>query len=104
MNIFTRRTEDRSKPNRRDFLLQTSAASLGLTSVVNSLAQLKLIGSAAAQGAMWIMLQQSTASARSTGHVARVTSISRAGRTLSRPRVRTQSSMLARASASGSLG
>lgn len=51
MNIFTRRTEDRSKPNRRDFLLQTSAASLGLTSVVNSLAQLKLIGSAAAQGA-----------------------------------------------------
>lgn len=50
MNIFIRRTEDRTKPNRRDFLLQSSAASLGLTSVVNSLAQLKLIGSAAAQG------------------------------------------------------
>lgn len=50
MNIFIRRSEDRSKPNRRDFLLQSGAASLGLTSVVNSLAQLKLIGSAAAQG------------------------------------------------------
>lgn len=49
MNLFIRRTEDRSKPNRRDFLLQSSASSLGLTSIVNSLAQLKLIGSAAAQ-------------------------------------------------------
>lgn len=51
MNLLLRRNEDRSKPNRRDFLLQSSAASLGLTSIVNSLAQLKLIGSAAAQGA-----------------------------------------------------
>jgi uncharacterized protein (DUF1501 family) len=51
MNIFIRKQEDRSKPNRRDFLLQSSAASLGLTSIVNSLAQLKLIGSAAASGA-----------------------------------------------------
>lgn len=50
MNLLLRRNEDRSKPNRRDFLLQSSAASLGLTSIVNSLAQLKLIGSAAAQG------------------------------------------------------
>ena len=49
MNLFIRRTEDRSKPNRRDFLLQSSASTLGLTSIVNSLAQLKLIGSAAAQ-------------------------------------------------------
>ncbi len=51
MNLLLRRTEDRSKPNRRDFMLQSSAASLGLTSIVNSLAQMKLIGSAAAQGA-----------------------------------------------------
>lgn len=51
MNLFLKKTEDRSKPNRRDFLLQSTTASLGLTSVVNSLAQLKLIGSAAAQGA-----------------------------------------------------
>lgn len=51
MNLFLKKSEDRSKPNRRDFLLQSSAASLGLTSIVNSLAQLKLIGSAAAQGA-----------------------------------------------------
>lgn len=51
MNLFLKKTEDRSKPNRRDFLLQSTTASLGLTSIVNSLAQLKLIGSAAAQGA-----------------------------------------------------
>jgi uncharacterized protein (DUF1501 family) len=51
MNIFIRKTEDRSKPNRRDFLLQSSCASLGITSMVNTLAQLKLVGSAAAQGA-----------------------------------------------------
>lgn len=49
MNLLLRRSENRSKPNRRDFMLQSSAASLGLTSIVNSLAQLKLIGSAAAQ-------------------------------------------------------
>ena len=51
MNLFLKKTEDRSKPNRRDFLLQSTTASLGLTSIVNSLTQLKLIGSAAAQGA-----------------------------------------------------
>jgi uncharacterized protein (DUF1501 family) len=51
MNIFLRKTEDRSKPNRRDFLLQTSCASLGITSLVNTLAQLKLTGAAAAQSA-----------------------------------------------------
>ncbi|MCW0217908.1 MAG: DUF1501 domain-containing protein [Prosthecobacter sp.] len=51
MNPFLRKTVDRSKPNRRDFFLQTGAASLGVTSIVNSLAQLKLVGAAAAQGA-----------------------------------------------------
>jgi len=51
MNIFLRKTEDRSKPNRRDFLLQSTCASLGITSIVNTIAQLKLVGSAAAQGA-----------------------------------------------------
>lgn len=51
MNIFIRKSEDRSKPNRRDFLLQSSCASLGITSLVNTLTQLKLVGSAAASGA-----------------------------------------------------
>lgn len=51
MNPFLRKTPDRSQPNRRDFMLQTGAASLGVTSVVNSIAQLKLVGAAAAQGA-----------------------------------------------------
>lgn len=51
MNIFLRKTEDRSKPNRRDFLLQTGCASLGITSLVNTLAQLKLVGAAAASSA-----------------------------------------------------
>jgi len=50
MNIFLRKKEDRSKPNRRDFLIRSTCASLGITSVVNTLAQLKLVGSAAAQG------------------------------------------------------
>jgi uncharacterized protein (DUF1501 family) len=50
MNIFLKNKLDRSKPNRRDFLLQSTAASLGVTSIVNTLAQLKLVGSAAAQG------------------------------------------------------
>lgn len=49
MNLLFRRSEDRSKPNRRDFILQSTAASLGITSIVNTLAQLKLVGSAAAQ-------------------------------------------------------
>ncbi|MES2598295.1 MAG: DUF1501 domain-containing protein [Verrucomicrobiota bacterium] len=51
MNIFIRKSEDRSKPNRRDFLLQTGCASMGITSLVNTLAQLKLTGAAAAQSA-----------------------------------------------------
>lgn len=51
MNIFIRKSEDRSKPNRRDFMLQSSCASLGITSLVNTLSQLQLVGSAAAQGA-----------------------------------------------------
>lgn len=51
MNIFLKKTEDRSKPNRRDFLIRSTCASLGITSVVNTIAQLKLVGSAAAQGA-----------------------------------------------------
>jgi uncharacterized protein (DUF1501 family) len=51
MNLFLRKKEDRSKPNRRDFMLQSTCASLGITSIVNTLAQLKLVGSAAAQGA-----------------------------------------------------
>jgi uncharacterized protein (DUF1501 family) len=51
MNIFLKKTEDRSKPNRRDFLLQSSCASLGITSIVNTIAQMKLVGAAAAQNA-----------------------------------------------------
>jgi len=51
MNLLLRKTEDRSKPNRRDFMLQTGCASLGITSMVNTLAQLQLTGAAAAQGA-----------------------------------------------------
>jgi uncharacterized protein (DUF1501 family) len=50
MNIFLRKTTDRSKPNRRDFLVQSTCAGLGITSMVNTLAQLKLVGSAAASG------------------------------------------------------
>jgi uncharacterized protein (DUF1501 family) len=48
MNIFLRKSLDRSKPNRRDFLVQSTCAGLGITSMVNTLAQLKLVGSAAA--------------------------------------------------------
>ncbi len=48
MNIFIRKTENRSKPNRRDFMVQTGCASMGVTSIVNTLAQLKLVGAAAA--------------------------------------------------------
>lgn len=51
MNIFLKKTEDRSKPNRRDFLLRTGCASMGLTSLVNTISQFKLVGSAAAQSA-----------------------------------------------------
>lgn len=51
MNLLLRKTEDRSKPNRRDFMIQSSCASLGITSAVNTLSHLKLIGAAAAQSA-----------------------------------------------------
>ena len=50
MNLLLKKSEDRSRPNRRDFMVQSTAASLGVTSIVNTLAQLKLVGSAAAQG------------------------------------------------------
>jgi uncharacterized protein (DUF1501 family) len=49
MNLFLRKSTDRTKPNRRDFLVQSAAASIGATSLVNTLAQLKLVGAAAAQ-------------------------------------------------------
>lgn len=49
MNLLLRKTPDRSKQNRRDFMLQTGCASLGITSMVNTLAQLQLTGAAAAQ-------------------------------------------------------
>ncbi len=49
MNLLLRKTEDRSKPNRRDFMLQSTAAGLGITSIVNTISQLKLIGAASAQ-------------------------------------------------------
>jgi uncharacterized protein (DUF1501 family) len=51
MNLLFRKTEDRSKSNRRDFMLQTGCASMGLTAAVNTLAHLKLMGAAAAQSA-----------------------------------------------------
>lgn len=50
MNLLLKKAEDRSKPNRRDFLINSTCASLGITSVVNTIAQLKLVGTAAAQG------------------------------------------------------
>ncbi|GEP40723.1 DUF1501 domain-containing protein [Brevifollis gellanilyticus] len=50
MNIFLRKTTDRSKPNRRDFFVQSTCASLGITSMVNTLSQLQLAGTAAASG------------------------------------------------------
>ncbi len=50
MNIFLRKSEDRSKPNRRDFLVQSTCAGMGITSMVNTLSHLSLIGNAAAQG------------------------------------------------------
>ena len=36
MNLLLRKTEDRSKPNRRDFMIQSTCASLGITSAVNT--------------------------------------------------------------------
>ena len=51
MNLLLRKTEDRSKPNRRDFMIQSGCAGLGITSLVNTIAQLKMIGAAAAQPA-----------------------------------------------------
>jgi len=51
MNLLLRKSTDRSKPNRRDFLVQTGCAGMGITSLVNTLAQLKLVGAASAQSA-----------------------------------------------------
>ncbi|MBB5035901.1 DUF1501 domain-containing protein [Prosthecobacter dejongeii] len=51
MNLHLRKTLDRSKPNRRDFMVQTGCAGLGITSAVNTLAHLQLMGTAAAQNA-----------------------------------------------------
>lgn len=51
MNPFLKKSLDRSQPNRRDFLIQSSAASLGMTAMVNTIAQMKLVGAAAAQPA-----------------------------------------------------
>jgi uncharacterized protein (DUF1501 family) len=51
MNLLLKKTPDRSKPNRRDFMLQTGCAAAGITSAVNTLAQLQLTGAAAAQSA-----------------------------------------------------
>ena len=45
MNLFLRKTEDRSKPNRRDFLVQSAAASLGIAYTI------RLGDKALAQGA-----------------------------------------------------
>lgn len=51
MNILRRKSTDRSKPNRRDFMVQTGCAGLGITSAVNTLAHMQLMGTAAAQSA-----------------------------------------------------
>lgn len=48
MNFSLRKTLDRSKPNRRDFFVQSTCATLGITSMVNTLSQLQMIGTAAA--------------------------------------------------------
>ena len=51
MNLFSRRTLDRSQPNRRDFMVQSTCAGLGITSAMNTLAHLQLVGTSAAQSA-----------------------------------------------------
>lgn len=51
MNLLLRKTLDRSKPNRRDFMVQSGCAGLGITSAVNTLAHMQLMGTAAAQSA-----------------------------------------------------
>lgn len=51
MNFLQRKTLDRSKPNRRDFMVQSGCAGLGITSAVNTLAHMQLMGTAAAQSA-----------------------------------------------------
>lgn len=51
MNLLLRKTPDRSQPNRRDFMVQTGCAGLGITSAVNTLAHMQLMGTAAAQSA-----------------------------------------------------
>lgn len=48
MNLLLRKTLDRSKPNRRDFMVQSTCSALGITSVVNTLSQLQLASTAAA--------------------------------------------------------
>ncbi len=48
MNLLLRKTLDRSKPNRRDFMVQSTCSTLGITSVVNTLSQLQLASTAAA--------------------------------------------------------
>jgi uncharacterized protein (DUF1501 family) len=51
MNLSLRKTPDRSKPNRRDFMVQSTCAGLGITSMVNTLSHLQLMsGSAMAAG------------------------------------------------------
>ena len=46
MNLLLKKSLDRSKPNRRDFMVQSTCAGLGITSAVNTLSQLTLIGAA----------------------------------------------------------
>ena len=50
MNLLLRKTMDRSRPNRRDFMVQSTCAGLGITSMVNTLSQLQPAGAAAAAG------------------------------------------------------
>jgi uncharacterized protein (DUF1501 family) len=47
MNLLLRKSTDRSKPNRRDFMVQTTSAGLGITSMVNTLSHLQLMGTSA---------------------------------------------------------
>lgn len=51
MNLLLRKTVDRSKPNRRDFMVQSGCATMGITSAVNTLAHMQLMGTAAAAAA-----------------------------------------------------
>lgn len=51
MNLLLRKSLDRSQPNRRDFMVQSGCAGLGITSAVNTLAHMQLMGTAAASSA-----------------------------------------------------